>query len=221
MATGGGAGGGGGVMAKLSQQQIASAARSLLQRSPDAVRYTEIVKTVHEATPDTPINSVHGGIGTFLRPSPQVVKVARGLYAWNKQSPTKMTRRNKRPPRVARPRSSKVKPVQARFVRRTSMLLRRRAEGSTWGSQRNDVLGGNALGGKWETPDVFGVLKAKKTDLVKFDPEIVAAEIKVSTAQTVVAFGQAIAYKLFSHKSYIAVPITTHVSRKSGCPAVK
>lgn len=35
------------------------------------------------------------------------------------------------------------------------------------------------------------------------------AEIKAVPNQPVVAFGQAIAYRLFSHKSYIVVPKTT------------
>ncbi len=36
-------------------------------------------------------------------------------------------------------------------------------------------------------------------------PEIVSAEIKLDPNQLVVAFGQACAYKLFSHKVYLVV----------------
>ena len=43
----------------------------------------------------------------------------------------------------------------------------------------------------------------------KFEPQIVSAEIKIDPNQPVVAFGQAVAYRLFSHKSYIVVPNTT------------
>jgi hypothetical protein len=38
--------------------------------------------------------------------------------------------------------------------------------------------------------------------------EIVSAEIKVAIDGLITAFGQACAYKLFSHKSYIAIPRT-------------
>ena len=65
------------------------------------------------------------------------------------------------------------------------------------------------LKGKWGTPDVIGVLRPRTQDLLKFEPQIVSAEIKIDPNQPVVAFGQAIAYRLFSHKSYIVVPNTT------------
>jgi hypothetical protein len=68
------------------------------------------------------------------------------------------------------------------------------------------ALGGSSLGVKWGTPDVIGVLKPRAQDIFKFEPQIVTAEIKVVPSQPVVAFGQAVAYRLFSHKSYIVVP---------------
>ena len=70
-------------------------------------------------------------------------------------------------------------------------------------------LGGNVLKGKSGTPDVIGVLLPRTRDLLKFEPQVVAAEIKIDPAQPVVAFGQAVAYRLFAHKSYIVVPRTT------------
>ena len=42
--------------------------------------------------------------------------------------------------------------------------------------------------------------------LIKFPVEIVSAEIKVDPQAPVVAFGQAISYRLFSTKTYIAMP---------------
>ena len=41
---------------------------------------------------------------------------------------------------------------------------------------------------------------------IKFDLEIISAEIKIDPQQPVVAFGQAAAYRLFSAKSYIVTP---------------
>ena len=55
----------------------------------------------------------------------------------------------------------------------------------------------------------MGVLKPRAQDMFKFEPQIVTAEIKATPSQPVVAFGQAVAYRLFSHKSYIVVPRTT------------
>jgi hypothetical protein len=67
-------------------------------------------------------------------------------------------------------------------------------------------LGGKAFGIKWGTPDVIGILQKKRTDPVEFPPEIVSAEVKSDSHELVTAFGQACAYKLFSHKSYLVVP---------------
>ena len=64
------------------------------------------------------------------------------------------------------------------------------------------------MGKKWGTPDVVGVYKALAQDLIKFPLEIVSAEIKIDPQQPVVAFGQAISYRLFSAKTYIAMPNT-------------
>ena len=68
---------------------------------------------------------------------------------------------------------------------------------------------GASLGGKWRTPDLIGVLKPRAQDIFKIAPQIVTAEIKAVPGQPVVAFGQAVAYRLFSHRSYIVVPDTT------------
>jgi hypothetical protein len=45
-------------------------------------------------------------------------------------------------------------------------------------------------------------------NLIKFQIEIVSVEIKIDPQTPVVAFGQAAAYRLFSTKTYIAMPKT-------------
>jgi hypothetical protein len=42
----------------------------------------------------------------------------------------------------------------------------------------------------------------------KFDLELIAAEIKIDPFQPVIAFGQAVAYRLFAAESYIVMPNT-------------
>ncbi len=72
---------------------------------------------------------------------------------------------------------------------------------------RVEVVGGAAFGDKWATPDVIGVLKSKASDIFKFEPEIIAAEIKISGGESLItALGQACSYRLFAHRSYIVVP---------------
>ena len=50
------------------------------------------------------------------------------------------------------------------------------------------------------------IRESKRSDIVPFPTEIIAAEIKTDSAGLITAFGQACAYKIFSHKSYIVVP---------------
>ena len=54
---------------------------------------------------------------------------------------------------------------------------------------------------------MVGIREPKKSDIVKFPTEIVSAEVKIDPIGLITAFGQACAYRLFSHKSYIVVPI--------------
>ena len=53
---------------------------------------------------------------------------------------------------------------------------------------------------------MIGIREPKKSDIIKFPTEIVSAEVKIDSAGLITAFGQACAYRLFSHKSYIVVP---------------
>ena len=68
------------------------------------------------------------------------------------------------------------------------------------------ALGGNIFRDKWGTPDVVGVRESKRSDIIQFPTEIISAEIKIDSNGLITAFGQACAYKIFSHKSYIVVP---------------
>ncbi len=67
-------------------------------------------------------------------------------------------------------------------------------------------MGGNRFRDKWGTPDVIGKRESKRSDILQAPTEIVSAEIKTDASQLVTAFGQACAYRLFSHKSYLVVP---------------
>lgn len=67
------------------------------------------------------------------------------------------------------------------------------------------ALGGSQFPGKWGTPDVIGK-KESKGDIFPVQMELISAEIKIDPGQLVIAFGQACAYCLFSHRSYVVVP---------------
>ena len=69
-------------------------------------------------------------------------------------------------------------------------------------------LGGAGMQKKWGTPDVVGVYRPLASQRIKFEPEIISAELKIDPMAPVVAFGQAAAYRLFSAKSYVVMPAT-------------
>jgi hypothetical protein len=69
-------------------------------------------------------------------------------------------------------------------------------------------FGGSGMKSKWGTPDVIGVYKPLASNLIRFTMEIVSAEIKIDSKSPIVAFGQAIAYRLFSSKCYVVMPKT-------------
>ncbi|MCS6957665.1 MAG: hypothetical protein RMK75_04300 [Aquificaceae bacterium] len=64
---------------------------------------------------------------------------------------------------------------------------------------RTLVLGNNQFRDKWGTPDVIGIYRLSTIARLQPLPEIISAEIKTDTSQLITAFGQACAYKLFSH----------------------
>jgi len=68
------------------------------------------------------------------------------------------------------------------------------------------VLGGNTFRDRWGTPDVLGKFESRRSDVVKGMTLIVASEVKVDVGDLLKGFGQACAYRLFAHKSYLAIP---------------
>lgn len=66
-------------------------------------------------------------------------------------------------------------------------------------------FGGSKFGYKWGTPDVIGTYKYENS-ILKSETEIITAEIKTDPSQLITAFGQAIAYKLFSSKVFLVIP---------------
>lgn len=70
-------------------------------------------------------------------------------------------------------------------------------------------LGRNKFKDKWGTPDVLGIRKSKAGDILQYPTEIVSAEITLDSNALITAFGQACSYRLFSHKSYLVIPVTS------------
>jgi hypothetical protein len=196
---------------KLNRQQIQARALQVLEAHPQGIRWTELLRAVEVDAVGTPHNSVHGGIHNLLTTrTSEIVKVARGTYQLAKYvdadsavASVKEIETENAPVKAETPESETL--TEQDFYDSFAEWLQENDEATVAAS-----LGGSSLGGKWGTPDVIGVLKPRAQDIFKFEPQIVTAEIKAVPNQPVVAFGQAVAYRLFSHRSYIVVPNSTN-----------
>lgn len=196
-------------MAKLNRKQIQQRAHELLEAAPRGMRWGEIHKAILTGDPETPPNSITGALTALFQMPTDILKVARGTYQLAKFAESQAAHPAAavaEPIVVETPNHAKMTLVEADFYASFAEWLVEGADEVTAAKP----LGGSILKGKWGTPDVIGVLRPRHQDLLKFEPQIVSAEIKIDPGQPVVAFGQAVAYRLFSHKSYIVVPDTTN-----------
>lgn len=192
------------IMAKLTQKSIHQMALQILDAHPQGIRRSELQRALEEKSPDTPPNSIHGGIHQLLIiKSTEITKIARGTYRLQKYV-VEEDSIDAAQEQVVTPVQAKQGVVERDFYDSFAEWLKDNDEATT-----AFALGGASLGGKWGTPDVIGVLKPRAQDIFKFEQQIITAEIKSVPNQPVVAFGQAVAYRLFSHKSYIVIPRTT------------
>jgi hypothetical protein len=183
-------------MAKLSVQQIRTRAKEIVMESPTGIRYSELVRRIAEEHPETPKNTIHGSVWDLDTRFPDLIhKPSRGLYLLFQKGETSSP-----PPLVA---PAKL-PKEEAFYEPFADWLKNELDEVTVAV----ALGGAGLQKKWGTPDVVGVYKPLASHRIKFDLEIVSAEIKVDPTQPVVAFGQAAAYRLFSAKSYVVMPMS-------------
>lgn len=197
---------------KLNRKQIQTSALEILESTPGGIRWSEMLKLIHMANPETPQNSIHGALQVLLTGSDDIVKVARGTYQLRRYQDDQASTAIAQDTAVANEPLIVETSSQAKIVLLEADFYESFAEWLADVAEEVNVavaLGGSVLKGKWGTPDVIGVLKPRAQDILKFEPQIVSAEIKIDPNQPVVAFGQAVAYRLFSHKSYIVVPKTT------------
>ena len=164
------------------------------------IRYGALVEQIAEQHPETPINTIHGSVWNLdaLFPN-EISKPSRGLF-----TPTKGDNEGVVVGSTEQIASTGVKVKETDFYKPFAQWLKKDLDEVTEVAD----LGGAGLKSKWGTPDVVGIYKPLASNLIKFPIEIVSAEIKIDPQAPVVAFGQAVAYRLFSTKTYIAMPTT-------------
>lgn len=192
---------------KLNRQEIQTKIYEVLKAESGGIRWSELLNRIHASYPDTPQNSIQGALHNLIVNSTDIVKVARGTYRLEQYVAAENA--------LASAQEAVAVPVKGDTPGSETLTEQDfYASFAEWLEENDDAtvaaaLGGASLGNKWGTPDVIGVLKPRAQDIFKFEPQIVTAEIKAVPNQPVVAFGQAVAYRLFSHKSYIVVPNST------------
>jgi hypothetical protein len=191
------------LMAKLGQKEIRSLAKQIILDSPGGIKYSQLKAAILSQHPETPENTIEGSIWDLATRFPnEVVKPSRGLFkaasaidAEQAEATANTITTNETPTGQT--------VSEEDFYRPFADWLKNDLDEATI----VEPLGGAGLKGKWGTPDVVGVYKPLASNLIRFPMEIVTGEVKIAK-EPVVAFGQAVAYRLFSAKTYIAMPKT-------------
>lgn len=183
-------------MAKIGEQ-IIEKALGLLQDNPEGLRYSELVRQIAESDSSLNVNTIHGNVWNLHEQLPdRVYKPSRGLFRLTeyRDPETDQLKEELVPKQLKRVK-------EEAFYEAFADWLVNEVEECT----KAIPLGGNRFRDKWGTPDVIGKRESKRSDIIQAPVEIVSAEIKLDVSQLVTAFGQACAYCLFSHKSYLVV----------------
>ena len=172
---------------------IQAKAIEILKETPKGLRWTELQKQLQREFPSIPPNTIQGSTWNLdVTHGDKVYKPSRGLWKFKGfESEEEIP---------ATPTTLGEEAFYQPFADWIKTELGECTDAV--------VLGGHSMNKKWGTPDVVGTYRAKKRDIIQFNTEILSAEIKISPSDPITAFGQAIAYRLFSTKVYIVEPNT-------------
>jgi hypothetical protein len=183
---------------KPAREQIQEIALELLKLHPEGLRYAQLVRQVSERNTSINHNTIHGNVWNLDAIHPdKVYKPSRGLFR-SVEFKDQITGQIKHEPGTKPDKKIKEEDFYASFA---EWLVNDLEE-----CTKAIPVGGNKFKDKWGTPDVVGKRESRKSDIIKADTEIVSAEIKTDASQLVIAFGQACAYSVFSHRSYLVIP---------------
>ena len=181
--------------------QIRKLALQILADRPDGIRYSEMRRGILEKNSSFNSNTIGGATWDLDAQYPnEIYKPDRGVFRLLKFKEDVQTQPDDQ---IISKKTAKTKTVKEEdFYKPFADWLVNELEECTSAIE----LGGNIFRDKWGTPDVVGVRESKRSDIIQFPTEIISGEIKTDSNGLITAFGQACAYKIFSHKSYIVVP---------------
>jgi hypothetical protein len=179
------------------KEELRDISYKILENAPNGLRWMELLRAIKAEKPGLGPN-FHTSVFDLYKREPEVFyKPERGLWKLVKfrdaasESATEVE-----------PTKEKSGVLEKDFYEVFASFL----EGELEDVTKAIPLGGSRFKGKWGTPDVIGKRESRPSDIIKVPTEIVSAEIKTDTSQLITAFGQACAYCLFSHKSYLVIP---------------
>ncbi len=174
-------------------ESIRNKAVELLKNNPAGLRYSELARELREVFPNVPPKSFPASFWNLdITRSKYVYKPTRGLFKYRFSDEQEVSE-------IEKPSFPL---LEEEFYDTFANWLKNELGECTEAVS----LGGNFLGKKWGTPDVIGVYKPSKRDVVQFQTEVISAEVKINPSEPITAFGQAIAYRLFSSKVYLVEP---------------
>jgi hypothetical protein len=176
----------------------------MLHDRPQGMRFTELVDALLSEHPERTAKAIGNDVfGMDRTLATQVFKPSKGLYMHIRFRPEDKALEAPETLRTAsRQREAAPSIPEQLFYSSFATWLRDDLEEVT----QVIVLGGNTFRDRWGTPDVLGKFESKRSDVVKGMTLIVASEVKVDVGDLLKGFGQACAYRLFAHKSYLVIP---------------
>jgi hypothetical protein len=186
-------------MATPVTHQVKQLAKQILAEHPNGLRFTDLYKSIQARNSAWNKNMVFTTVSILHQKWPnEFIKPSRGIFQLANEA--KQTHLSEDVESNAPSDPGKI--PEKDFYRSFADFLKSDLEDET----HLEALGGGGLKGKWNTPDIVGVYRPSAKDTFKFLPEIVAGEVKIDPLQPIIAFGQAVAYRLFAHRVYIAMP---------------
>jgi hypothetical protein len=192
-------------MAK-KQEKIRDKAVEIVKNNPDGIRLADLKKeleTFFQDDSNIDENSIGNAVWNLEeKRENEIDKPARGLFTYKKIIDTEKELLEKKEIEEIKDINKAIN--EDDFYEPFAKYLKQDLNECT----ESVPLGGNFFGKKWSTPDVLGIYKPSHRDTIKFNYEIISAEIKINPSEPIVAFGQAVAYRLFSSKVYLVEPET-------------
>lgn len=184
------------------RERVRTIAFDLLERNSPGLRFSELQRQIQMLDPKLKPSTINTSIWNLDAVFPdRVYKPSKGLFRLAQFRQQEMAS-----PREASPVRAGGRPIREEaFYPLFADWLKNELEDVTHAI----ALGRNVFRDRWGTPDVLGKAESKRSDVIKGATSIVAAEIKSDIAGIVTGFGQACAYRLFCHKSYLVIPNQT------------